>query len=104
MKLTEHKFILIGAGVAALGLFILIKTKGVGGVVAPLAEAVGEGAVQVVDAATVGVVNGISKEIGIPTTSDMITDPAAAQAYRDANGWWQAMGHMSAATYWGTHS
>lgn len=104
MSLNEHKFLILGAVAASVGLFILVKTKGVADLVEPIAETAGEVAVQVVNGAAAGIVNGISKEIGIPTTSEMITDPAEAQAYRDKYGWWQAMGHMSAATYWGTHS
>lgn len=104
MSLSEHKYLLVGVGVAALGIIVYVQMTGGAAELAKRAgEAAGEAAVKLVDGAVVGGVNGVSKVIGIPTTDQMITDPAEAQAYRDANGWWAAMGHMSASTYWGTH-
>lgn len=104
MSLSEHKYLLVGVGVAALGVIAYVQmTGGVAAAAKRAGEAAGEAAVQAVEGAVVGGVNGISKVIGIPTTDQMITDPVEAQAYRDAHGWWAAMGHMSASTYWGTH-
>jgi hypothetical protein len=96
--MNEHKFILIGAGVALLAVLYMVKKKGAA---AGVGEAVGTAAVDMVGGVTTGVVTGISQAIGIPTPAETITDPTACQAYADANGTWSAIGKCGAPAFFG---
>ncbi|WP_317205566.1 hypothetical protein [Janthinobacterium sp.] len=88
------------AAAVVLGAVWYVKQKG--GVVA-IAEDVGstagEAAVAVVGGAATGVLDGVSKAVGIPTTSETITDAAACKVYLDANGFWSASGKCSAMAF-----
>jgi malic enzyme len=69
--MSDHKFILLGAGAAALALFILLKKKGAAADVGTaVAEAVGEFAWGVTDGAVSTVTYGIGDAIGLPRTDE----------------------------------
>lgn len=95
MSLSDHKFLILGAVAAGVGLFILVKAKGVADLIEPLAETAGEVAVQAVSGVATGVVTGISKGVGLPTPSETITDAQECKRYLDANGYWAASAHCS---------
>lgn len=90
--INQHKYILIGGGVAALGLLYLVNKPGAA---KNIGFSVGEAAVDVVDGTVTGVVTGISNGIGLPTPAETITDPQECKRYLDANGYWAASAHCS---------
>jgi hypothetical protein len=96
--MNEHKFMLIGAGVALLAMLYLVKKKGAA---AGAGVAVGTAAVDLVGGVTTGVVTGVSQAIGIPTPAETITDPTACQAYADENGTWSAIGKCGMPAFFG---
>lgn len=67
----DHKFLLIGAGVAALALLILVKKKGAA-VDAGLAlgSAAGDFIWGITDGTVSGVVYGVGDAIGVPRTNE----------------------------------
>jgi hypothetical protein len=62
---TEQRFIILGAGLAALALLVLVKKNGIAGVAADAGAAVGEAVVN----AGAGVVMGVGDAVGIPRTN-----------------------------------
>lgn len=81
------KIAAIIAAVAAL--VYLVKKKGA----AKAAGAAAGGAI--VDAAgglATGILDGVSKAVGIPTTSETLTDASACRSYMDENGIWSSIG------------
>lgn len=85
--MTDSKFVLIGVGVAGLGLLYLIKKPGAA---TALGEEFGGAVVDAVGGAATGALDGISEGVGIPTTKETITDVQECRRYMDANGVWEA--------------
>lgn len=83
MVVTETKFMLIGVAVAALVLVVLVKKKGAA---ADVGSALGGAAVDLVGGVATGVLDGVSTAIGIPTTSETITDVGECRAFMDEYG------------------
>lgn len=79
----QTKLALLGAAGAAVFLLILVKKKGAA---ADVGEAIGNAAVELGAGVVVGGVDGISPILGIPTTSQTITDVGECRRYMDANG------------------
>jgi hypothetical protein len=72
----EQKFMLIGAGVAALVLLVLVKKKGAA---ADAGAAVGAAAVDLAGGAVAGVAEGIGDQIGVPRTDMTECERAKAE-------------------------
>lgn len=70
------KYMLIGAGLAGLALFIIVKKKGAA---VDVGAAVGEAAVDFVDGAVGGVAVGIGDVIGVPRTNMTECERAIAE-------------------------
>lgn len=107
--MIDKKVMIVGAGVAAVGLLGLLsqfkQTEGVVSAVGEgIGEAVGSGAVAVVSGAAAGVAKGVaggvSKVIGIRTPGQTITDPYECKAYIDENGWLDGSQACSLPAYW----
>ena len=95
--MDKTEAIKIAAILAAVGALVyLVKKKGgVSGVVAAVTKAF-------IDAAgetATGVLDGVSTAIGIPTTSETLTDDSACRAYMDANGVWSSIGKCAAPAF-----
>jgi hypothetical protein len=79
---TEQRFIILGAGLAALALLVLVKKNGIAGVAADAGAAVGEAVVN----AGAGVVMGVGDAIGIPRTNETECEKAMREGrYWDAS-------------------
>lgn len=107
----QPKYILIGAGVAAVAIMVIVAKKDalggmLGGVVESVAdagvgigEAAGGFAVDVAGGVATGVLDGISVGIGIPTTKETITDAQECRIYMNEFGYWKALGKCSAGAF-----
>ncbi|WP_322400375.1 hypothetical protein [Massilia luteola] len=73
----EQKFMIIGAGVAALVLLVLIKKKGAA---ADAGQALGEAAANAAGGAVAGVAEGLGDQIGIPRTDMTECERAMAES------------------------
>lgn len=81
--MTEQKFIIIGAGLAALAVFILVTKKGAA---ASLAQSGAEAVVGAATGAAAGVALGIGDAIGIPRTNETECEKAMREGrYWDAS-------------------
>lgn len=85
--MNDTKMMLIGAGVAGLGLLYLVNQAGTA---KEAGQAVGGFVVDAVGGVATGAIDGISDAVGIPTTSETITDVQECRRYMDANGVWEA--------------
>lgn len=94
--ISENKYLLIGAGVAAAALLYLIKKPGAA---ASAGQAIGAAAVDAAEGAAVGVVGGIGGLVGLPSPSETITDAEQCKLYLDANGYWAASAKCSAPAF-----
>lgn len=76
MKIEVNKFMVLGVGLAALALVILVKKKGAA---AAVGEAVGGAAVEVVGGVVGGVATGIGDAVGVPRTNMTECEKAIAE-------------------------
>ena len=87
----------IGAIIAAVAALIyLVKKKGAAGNVG---AAVGGAIVDAAGGLATGVIDGISTAIGIPTTSETITNVSECQSYMDQYGVWASSGKCGLPTF-----
>lgn len=98
MILSENKFLLVGIGIAAIALLYLVKRPGAA---AQAGTAVGQAAVEAVGGVATGVLDGASQAVGIPTTSETITDVQECKRFMDANGVWAASFQCAAPAFIG---
>lgn len=95
------KLAAIIAAVAAV--IYIVKKKGAA---ADVGAAVGGAIVDAAGGVATGILDGVSTAIGIPTTSETLTDTGECRSYMDANGVWSSMGKcglpafMRAANFW----
>lgn len=94
--LGQQKFMLIGVAVAAVALLILVKKKGAA---ADAGSAIGGVVVDFAGGVATGVLDGVSVAIGIPTTSETITDVAQCRAFIDEYGAYAGTYGCSAPAY-----
>jgi NhaP-type Na+/H+ or K+/H+ antiporter len=81
--MTEQKFILIGAGLAAVVLLILARNPGAAG---SLGQGLGEAVGQAAGGAVAGVALGVGDSIGLPRTDKTECEKAMAEGrYWDAS-------------------
>lgn len=94
--LAENKFMLIGVAVAAIALVVLVKKKGAA---ADVGGAIGGAVVDLAGGIATGVLDGVSNAIGIPTTSETITDVGQCRAFMDEYGAYAGTYGCSAGAY-----
>ena len=94
--LGQSKFMLIGVAVAALALVVLVKKKGAA---ADVGSAIGGAVVDFAGGLATGVLDGVSGAIGIPTTSETITDVGQCRAFMDEYGEWAGTYGCSASAF-----
>jgi hypothetical protein len=81
--MTEQRFLLIGAGVAAVVLLILAKNPGTAG---SIGQGLGEAVGQAAGGAVAGVALGVGDQIGLPRTDATECEKAMAEGrYWDAS-------------------
>jgi hypothetical protein len=81
--MTEQRFIILGAGLAALALFVLVKKNGAA---ADVGAALGEAAANAATGAVAGAAMGIGDAIGIPRTNETECEKAMREGrYWDAS-------------------
>lgn len=93
---ADTKFIVAGAGVAALALLYLVKRPGAA---AEAGEAIGGAVVDAAEGAIVGTVGGIGDIIGLPSPSETITDASQCLMHLNERGYWSASAHCSAPAF-----
>lgn len=76
MNIEINKYMVIGVGLAALALVVLVKKKGAA---AAVGEAVGGAAVEAVGGVVGGVATGIGDAIGVPRTNMTECEKAMAE-------------------------
>lgn len=81
VMMGEHKFLIIGAGVAALALLILVKKNGA----ANVGNDLGSAAVDLAGGVVVGAAESIGEVFGIPQTNMTECEKAKAEGR-----WWDA--------------
>lgn len=94
--LAENKFMLIGVAVAAIALVVMVKKKGAA---ADVGDAIGGAVVDFAGGIATGVLDGVSNAIGIPTTSETITDVGQCRAFMDEYGAYAGTYGCSAGAY-----
>lgn len=88
------KLAAIIAAVAAV--IYLVKKKGAAGAAG---AAVGGAIVDAAGGVATGILDGVSTAIGIPTTSETLTDTNECRAYMDENGIWSSLGKCGAPAF-----
>ena len=88
------KLAAIIAAVAAV--IYMVKKKGAA---ADVGAAVGGAIVDAAGGVATGILDGVSTAIGIPTTSETLTDTNECRSYMDANGIWSSLGKCGAPAF-----